>query len=397
MLFLEAVDRPEHELLLCCARTGRTSEESARIEALLGEKLDWEYLLPMAHAHGMAPLLYWHLDAACPEAVPEDAFDRLRGHFRANSLQNLFLAGQLVRLLKVFGAHGVPAVPYKGPALAASVYGNLALRQFIDLDIIVHRRDVSKAKALLISSGYRPQYRLTPAQEAALIGSRGTYVFTRGDGKSTVELHWEIVEHFSSPLGLEQLWGRLGEASLGGELIPILLPEDTLLILCAHGFKHLWERLGWVCDVAELIRSYPDMQWGWIVTRAEALGGERMLLLGLLLANDLLGASLPGWLLQKAHGDPMVKALAKRVCRRLFRGAEGFAGLFEGDAYFRPLHLKMKERLVDKLRYCVRATIPNVEDWKLLPLPGFLFPLYYALRPIRLGRKYLPRMLRRLL
>ena len=397
MLSLEAVDRPEHELLICCARTSRTSGTNARIEALLGEEIDWGYLLPTAHVHGMAPLLYWHLDAASPEAIPEDAFDYLRDHFRANSLQNLLLAGELVRLLKLLGARGIPTVPYKGPALAASVYGNLALRQFIDLDLIVHRRDVPKVKELLVTLGYRPQYRLTPPQEAALLGSRGTYVFTRDDGKSTVELHWEIVEHLSSPLDLERLRGRLRYAPLGGELVPMLSPEDTLLILCAHGFKHLWERLGWVCDVAELIRSYPDMQWGWIVTRAEALGGERMLLLGLLLANDLLGASLPGWLLQKAHGDPMVKALAKRVCRRLFRGAEGFAGLFEGDAYFRPLHLKMKERLVDKLRYCVRATIPNVEDWKLLPLPGFLFPLYYALRPIRLGRKYLPRMLRRLL
>ena len=231
MLPAEAVDCPEHELLLFCARTSRTLETSVRIEALLEEKIDWEYLLPTAHVHGMVPLLYWHLDAACPEGVPEDALDSLRAHFRANSLQNLYLAGELVRLLKVFGAHGVPAVPYKGPALAASVYGNLALRQFIDLDILVHRRDVPKAKALLISAGYRPQYRLTPAQEAALLGSRGTYVFTRDDGKSTVELHWQIVEHFSSPLKLDRLWGRRRHTLLGGELIPILSPEETLLIL----------------------------------------------------------------------------------------------------------------------------------------------------------------------
>ena len=397
MLSLTAVDRPEHELLLCCARTSRTSEIGARIKSLLKEELDWEYLLLTAHVHGMAPLLYWHLDAARPEGVPEDAFDRLQRHFRANSLQNLFLAGELVRLLKVFGAHGVPAVPYKGPALAASVYGNLALRQFIDLDVIVHRRDVPTAKELLVSLGYRPQYRLTPAQEAALLGSRGTYVFTRCDEKSTVELHWEIVEHFSSPLDLDQLRGRLGDVSLGGELIPVLSPEDTLLVLCAHGFKHLWERLGWVCDVSELIRTCPDMRWERVVARAEALGGERMLLLGLLLANGLLEAESPGWLLQRAHDDPAVKTLARRVCQRLFRGADGLAGLFEGDAYFRPLHLKMNENLGDKLRYCIRALIPNVEDWKLLPLPSFLFPLYYVLRPIRLGRKYGSGILKRLL
>jgi hypothetical protein len=30
--------------------------------------------------------------------------------------------------------------------------------------------------------------------------------------------------------------------------------ENLLLVRCAHGSKHLWERLGWICDVAELIR-----------------------------------------------------------------------------------------------------------------------------------------------
>jgi hypothetical protein len=360
--------------------------------------MDWEYLLRTAHAHGVAPLLYWHLDAACPEAVPEDAFDHLRGNFRANSLHNLFLTGELLRLLDVFGAHGVPAVPYKGPALAASVYGNLALRQFIDLDILVDRHDVPKAKQLLASAGYRSQYQLTRAQEAALLGSRGTYVFARDDGKSTVELHWEIVEHFSCPLDLQRLRGRLEQTALGGELVPTLSPEDTLLILCAHGFKHLWERLGWICDVAELIRARQDMKWKQVMAQAELLGGEQMLLLGLLLANNLLGATLPDWVSRRAHVDTTVKALARRICEQLFRKANGLAGLFEGDAYFRPLHLKMKKRLADKIRYCVHAaTTLTIEDLKLISLPSFLFPFYYVLRPLRLARRYGPRVLKRLL
>ena len=32
---------------------------------------------------------------------------------------------------------GIAAIPYKGPVLAAAVYGNLALRTFSDLDILV--------------------------------------------------------------------------------------------------------------------------------------------------------------------------------------------------------------------------------------------------------------------
>jgi Uncharacterised nucleotidyltransferase len=346
----------------------------------------------------MTPLLYWHLDAACQETVPEKAFDHLRDHFRANSLHNLSLTRELLRILNAFEAHGIPVVPYKGPSLAVSVYGNLALRQFIDLDIMVHRHDVPKTKELLASLNYRPQYRLTRAQEAALLGSRCTYVFTREDGKSTVEVHWGIVEHFSFPLDLERLWGRLEQIKLGGEVVLTLSPEDTLLVLCVHGFKHLWERLGWICDVAELIRVCQDtMKWEQLMVEAEALGCERMVLLGLVLANNLLGADVPDEVFRRVNADPTVKALAKQICEQLFRDANSLEGLFEG-AYFRPLHLKMRERLPEKIRYFVRAVaIPTEEDWKLLPLPGFLFPLYHVLRPIRLAGKYGPRMLRRLL
>ncbi len=397
MLSSAPVNRPEDELLLCCARTSRTPRITARIRALLGESVDWEYLLQTAHAHGMAPLLYWHLEVACPEAVPEDAFDHLRDHFRANSLHNLFLTGELLRLLNVFRAHGVPAVPYKGPVLAASVYGNFALRQFVDLDIMVPQHDVSRAEEVLASLGYRPQHKLTRAQSAALLRHQREHVFARDDEEGIVELHWKIAErHLSVPFDTGGLWERLEWISLGGDIIPTFSPEDTLLILCMHGSKHLWGRLAWICDVAELLRVRRNIRWEGVIAQAGAIGSERMLFLGLFLSNDLLGADLPEKVAQRVRADSTVKAIARRITEQLFR-EDGRTALLEGS-YFHPLHLKMKERLADKIRYCARAaTTQTVEDWKLLPLPNFLFPFYYVLRPIRLTGKYGPRMLKRLL
>jgi len=394
MLSSRLFSRFEDELLLCCARTSRTPEITARIRGLIQEGIDWEYLIRTAHVHGMAPLLYWHLDAAHSESVPENVLSYLRDHFHANSLRNLSLTGELLRILRVFKAHGADVVPYKGPALAASVYGNLALREFIDLDVMVHRRDVAKAKELLVSLGYRPKHWLTRAQEAALLESQLEYVFVRDDEESVVELRWDITEHYSVPLGAVGLWGRLEQIPLGDVIIPILSPEDTLLVLCAHGSKHLWERLGWICDIAELIRSHQEMRWEQVIARASAMGGERMVLLGLFLASHLLGAALPEEVVRRAQDDPAVKKLAGQVTEQLFGEANGLTGFF-GGAYFHPLHLKMKERLPDKFRYCVRAaTTQTAEDWELLTLPNFLFPFYYVLRPLRLAGKYGRRLLK---
>src|SRR5215212_4710817 len=213
MLSPVRIDRSEDELLLCCARTSRPPEMVIRIEALLRRNMDWEYLLRTAGRHGVAPLLYWHLDATCPEAVPEDILNHLREHFRANTLRNLSLTAELLRILNAFGERGIPAVPYKGPALAASVYGNLALREFGDLDILVHRRDVLRAKEVLTSMGYQARYRLTPAQEAAFLRSECEHPFER-DGESIVELHWGITDRHFFPLDNEHFWENVEEVPL---------------------------------------------------------------------------------------------------------------------------------------------------------------------------------------
>jgi hypothetical protein len=401
MLSPAPLNRPEVELLLCCARTVRSAEEDARIRALLLENMDWDYLLQTARRHGVAPLLYWHLDAVSPEVVPEDVFDRLRDHFRANNLRNLFLTGELLRILKAFEAYGILAVPYKGPALAASAYGNLALREFHDLDVLVHRHDVPKAKEVLASMGYRALYQLTGAREAAFLLSQCEHPFVRDDGKCSVELHWEVIESHFFPLDTERLWERLDRISLGGDTVLNPSPEDMLLILCVHGSKHAWGRLGWICDVAELIRVQQDIGWERIMAQASAPGGERMLFLGLLLASDLLGVALPEVVSRRVLADPTVKVLARQVCEQLFRETEHKAEFLEGHEgppALHALHLKVRERLSDQIRYCVRKTTTlSGEDWELLPLPKLLFPFYRVLRLIRLAAKYGRRILGRFL
>src|SRR5262245_35749716 len=160
MTYLETpslVVRPEAELVLCCARTCMDPENAARISALVRRDIDWDYLLRIANEHGITPLLYTHLNATCREAVPNRNLDELRNHFHDNSRHNLFLTGELLNLLRLFETHQIPAIAFKGPVLAAAVYGNLALRQFSDLDLMIHKQQVAKTRGLLVSRGYRPQ------------------------------------------------------------------------------------------------------------------------------------------------------------------------------------------------------------------------------------------------
>ena len=388
-----AIERPEAELLLHCARSRRDLEGSARVTVLLQQQVDWDIVLQLAYRHKMMPLLYWSLSRCAPGTIPASILDRLREHFRSNSLINMSLTRKLIRILKEFEEHNIAAVPYKGPVLAASVYGDLALREFNDLDILVRKEDILRAKRQLLFLEYRQENELTQVQEAAFLESQREYVFAHDDG-SVVELHWAVTPRsFSFRLDSKELWERLEEVSLGGVTVPTFSVEDSLLILCVHGSKHLWHRLIWLCDVAELVHANSAIDWERLMEQAGRLGGTRMLFLGLVLANDLLGAVLPCEILHKAQLDPMVRPLAAQVRERLFRVAEEQHEIsrigFDDQSRFHPFFIKVRERLRDKVIYCAYTfLVPTVEDWELLPLPKTLFPLYFVLRPIRLATRY---------
>lgn len=378
--------RPEVKLLLCCARTGMDPENYERMRALLGEELDWFYLLRAALRHGMTPLLYWHLRALCPEAVPQQTLDYLTNYFHANARRNLFRSAKLHRILKLFETRGIDVVPFKGPVLAASLYGNLALRNFDDLDLLVKKSDVPAARELLMSLEYRPQLQLTGPQERSFRESQCQYLFENDETGVSVELHWAIApKFFSFPLKAETLWQHLGRDSLGGSTILTLSPEDLLLVLCVHGAKHLWDRLAWICDVAELVRSQTRLDWDLVTGQALRLGSARILFLGLYLANKLLETPLPKEISKRVQADLSVIKLADQVCSRLSNGSAARPGVAESWLF----HLRVRERFRDRVRYSFFYTvIPTAGDWALFSPPRSLSFLNYLLRPIRVLGKY---------
>jgi hypothetical protein len=355
------------------------------MRTLLNSVIDWPTLLRMAVAHGVLPLLYFNLKKTCPDLVPQPILDQLHNHFLANAGRNLFLTEELLKLLHLFEANGIPAIPLKGPALAASIYGDLALRMFDDLDIVVHKRDVKKAKALALSQGYRLGLSLNREQEIAFLQSDLEGWFVRNDGRVMVEIQWGEPKDFPFTLDFEPFWRRLGKASLVGRMVPTFSSDDLLIILSMHGAIHCWQRLNWICDLAELIRGHEGWDWKGVIDEAERRGWRRILFLGLFLVHDLLEAVVPEQIWQKVRADSSVSALAGQVCKNLFHENMGSRGPWENNLFY----LKLTERFQDRIGYCLRLALhPTVVDWQAFPLPLSLFFLYHLIHPIRVGAKY---------
>jgi len=380
----QVTSRPEHELVVCCSRTQVNAPTRARIKTLLEQQIDWEYLYGFARRHSVLSLLYLQLNTVAPASVPSEELSRLKDYYQKNAGRNLFLTSELGRIIKDFASAGIEAIPYKGPALAISAYGNLDLRRFVDLDIMVRKADVISAKERLVAQGYQGDEAWTGSQESLLLRSQHNLTLKRDEGRLIVELHWEVApDLFAASFQAEQLWDRLEPIKLNNFAARSLSVEDLLLSLCVHGSKHLWTRLAWICDVAEILKTRKDLDWTALCAQAQFTGTERMLLLGLHLANALFDAPLPDELNSPVLSDKTTALLAREVAVALFDGIEPVIPSLRQSFGF---NIRLRDSWRSRVRYCRFLFKPTDGDLGAVNLPGSLTFAYYIMRPFRLLR-----------
>jgi putative nucleotidyltransferase-like protein len=341
--------------------------------------IDWPLLFDLAERHRMLPLLHRHLRDA---PLPTEAAAELSARNRAEAHRALRLAAELRRLLAALAADGVEALAYKGPALAVRAYGDLSLRSFVDLDLLVRPGDVPRALAALDAAGYAQALDLSPAQERFFRRVDGDYPLLHRDTELLVELHARVSSRrFCMPITTDALMRRAQPVAVGGGEVRAPGDDDLLLVLCVHGAKHRWKRLESLAAVAALLRAGRG-DLATVLARAAELHARRTVLLGLALARRLLGAPLSNYVAREIEDDAGLAALADEAERRLF---DDDAGDGDETAANLAFNLRARDGVLDRARYAVRwAFGPSPEDWRWVHLPDALFPLYRVLRPLRL-------------
>jgi hypothetical protein len=396
-----SIDSPEARLILACSRTCINLETYALIEELLQEDLDWVYLIKTAQTNGVTPLLCHNLLNRYAEFIPQKYLDWLKRFSKEHAGNNLYQTMELLKVIRLLENQNIPTLPFKGPTLAAQIYGDVGLRQFCDLDILVHRKNVGKSLKILAEQGYHPTS--PPAWSArfpTLVKGRKDVALVNEKRSVRIELHWRLSgTHFNLPVRKESLWMNLKTVALASQPVRTLPLDDSLLYLTLHGSRHGWMRLAWICDIAELLRIHQSVDWQALLLQAGSLGCERTLLLGLLLANRLLQTPLPEIVREKIEADRVIRPIATRVGESLFNKNEAHKDI----SYWSRYHLEMKERWRERVRvrlhyyyrYFHLAITPNEKDLSILALPGSLRFLYYLMRPLRFSRDYGARWFRR--
>ena len=372
------------QLLIAAATTAPDAGAVGRIRTL-AELVDWHDFTRLALRHAVAPLVFRTLARVAGDLLPPDMAEAAAKHCVRHAEQNAQKSDELIRILQALRHAGIDAVPFKGPVLAATVYGEVGLRSFRDLDFLVREGDAVRTLEALQTIGYRSAVnRFTPAQARAERRYSGQDLMIQCDSRIAIEPHWAFGPRtWAVDLDYAGLWRRLRRRKFRGADILMLSPEDTLLLLAIHGSKEQWVRLQWICDVAEALRRFPRLDWHALIARARADGCLRMLLLAIRLADALLGVGPADQIRALLRTDPVVEDLAHEVIAKLLGENLEAPSIYHVTSFRR----RLRERWHDRLAYQWRTiTTPRSQHYGLVRLPDALFGLY---TPIKLAHDYL--------
>ena len=372
--------RAEMDLLCACASPAFAARTAEIFRG--GVAVDWFRFMELATNHHVLPLVLRALKTV-PEFVPAGDLGRLRACQTAIAAYNLRAAATLRRLQERLDAEGIPLVPIKGPALAWLAHGDVALRQFEDLDLIVRRGELLRAVAVLEQEGFRLRELAAGVDRAGFLGTLQNWSLEK-PGFPPLDLKPVLISHAlcgpTSADFMDAACRRLPEAAAAGLRAPGA--AAMLLAVCLDGANEMWVKLSAVADVGALLARHADLDWAGFLEEAKRHGQRRSLLVGAGLAEILLDAKLPEAFRTGLNGDPAARRLAAEVAVRLRSEAPRQDIVFRQTVFA----FRTRERWRDRWRFIRRLLfVPGAYEFTGWAWPRALRPFYALARPFRLA------------
>lgn len=339
----------------------------------------WDVAIEAARHHGILPMLYAAL-AANRAAIPPKALELLRSEFERNAFHCFANASELLQVLSAFELAGIPAMPFKGVVLGASAYGDMTARTAGDLDVLIYYRDLLPATRILKDRGYEV---ITKVREdgSPVAENYFEYHFERAADGMVLELRWQLEltqPRYKYNLGMDWVWNARRTARLAGAEVPHFDAVSELLMLCMHGSKHAWSRLIWICDVAKMLASEPELDWELARREANRVGLWRCLALGVMLAQRVAGAEVPTAVLRRFDRDRTARKLAEFLDENVVV-APGSMPVGRIPYNIQLLGFRDRAGVILSPEFLR----PNEQDRAVVKLPKALESLYYVIRPFR--------------
>lgn len=372
------------------ALLSRPSDLSIRLQLENLSEESWDEVIQLSYWHGISPLLYERVAVgAWPMRIPGTVLQTLREAYLMNSVRNRFLYQELTHVLKHLQEHRIPVIVLKGAHLAASIYGDIALRPMSDIDLLVSQNNLAIASAALTKLGYavREPGAETNYHSPPLFKSPGF----------RIELHWTLTgANELLTIDLRSLWDRARLVPLAGGQMRVLSPEDLLLHLCIHagaaGHHAFSLGLRPLYDIATVILHFQmELAWQLVQSRTKEWQANEPVYLTLRLSRELLNSPVPEGVLRSLRPADFDHKKANLAKARVLSGTERT----DSEDEFTLLPWSFLEnlcgpaRLRDKIQYVLKVVFPSRKHMALYMASRHAV----AMTPIRNFTCYLSRMI----
>jgi len=340
------------------------------------EDIHTKNIIHLAYKHSLITLLYKSIQQQNPKHT---LLNLLKPHYQHSVQKNMSMTIHLISVLQILKAVNIKALAFKGVVLSHLAYDDISLRQFGDLDILIHEKDKKKMLKCLLSHGYTPEIILTKSSQKYFLSSVNVLGFYSPDGSTLIEVHWALLsKNYAIKWKEKSVWENTQSTAIHQYKISTMNTEITLIYLCIHGVKHLFERLIWLNDIAYWIQSHHNIDWEKLMQIAKDLGVLRMLLFSFSLCHKYLELPLEECIKREIQKDTQIAKLQDKI------------DFSPKENSFRLKFLwQIRERPIDKFRFLYLAFFSTkFDDFKYIQLPSSLRFLYPFLRPIRLCVKY---------
>jgi hypothetical protein len=372
---------PSAEFLLlaaCC----RWPTDAIAIRKAGETAIDWRRFVKLAQRHRVQGFARIGLDAAAI-AVPPG----LVAAHRRQTARNLLLLDEAARIAAMLADADIPAAFLKGATLAELAYGDQAVKQTLDNDLLVGPDQVAATIKLLEPLGYRitdPAVPLDRKRLSVLIDMVKECTLVLPSNKAMLDLHWRMTS-VEGLLAEPDLVRDLRMVTIGDHRLPTLGDEALMVYLAVHGARHGWSRLKWLADFNALLVARDEAAMAVLRARAKRDGVTRAMDLALLQTNRLFGTAVP----EDVGRSRRVRWLAA-LSDALMRGGDELAEQhmvprrYMAVGHLSALLLKSSPTYLANAAW---SSWVSTADALALPLPRAARPLYLLTSPAaRIGR-----------
>lgn len=287
----------EDRFLLYCCRYEIDTKTKTKIEELLKKGLDWDYMLTKARIEGVHLLLYLIIkDLRIERVVPEKIVRSLKEECRQSTIKDLWFTNEVKRCVSLFKKSGIKTIVMKGVIFKKIIYSNLSYKPNIDIDLLIHKNDLSKVAYILKEEGYI----LLPSNEEIFWEQD----YWHPEKQVLIDLHWHFLNvkefHKITKIDMKKIWERAIILSIDGIDVLTLSITDTIVFLCLHfANHHIFTSLILLAEISGFICKWSDeICWKEVISRAKAYKIKNSVYFTLCAVKEILGAPVPGFILR---------------------------------------------------------------------------------------------------